>query len=29
MEYATLAGVILLIGVFLYANGMDVVRAVN
>ena len=29
MEYATLAGVILLIGVFIYANGMDVVRAVN
>ena len=29
MEYATLAGVILLIGVFVYANGMDVVRAVN
>ena len=29
MEYATLAGVILLIGLFVYANGMDVVRAVN
>jgi len=29
MEYATLAGVILLIGVFLYANGMDVIRAVS
>ena len=29
MEYATLAGVILLIGIFIYANGMDVVRAVN
>ena len=29
MEYATLAGVILLIGIFLYANGMDIIRAVN
>ncbi len=29
MEYATLAGVILLLALFVYANGMDVIRAVN
>ena len=29
MEYATYIGLILLLGLFVYANGMDVARAIN
>ncbi len=29
MEYATLAGMIILIALLLYANGMDIIRALN
>jgi regulator of sigma E protease len=28
MEYAQVAGMILLLGLVLYANGMDVIRAI-
>ena len=28
MEYAQIAGMVLLIGLVLYANGMDIVRAI-
>ena len=29
MEYATMAGLVLLLGLFVYANGMDVIRAIS